>query len=496
MKKIYIVLFISIIFLSGCSVKENFNPNASISKADIKEDSEILNEYYELKSSDISSHEIGNFISQHIENLHSSKASILVADIIKSSTLEKPTLSSEIYSYPNFNEIYASNFNYVWNIENIKNIEDEGIRIFLSKIASSYYKVETHKNYLDVDLDYNRLSKLDNLSDELKRYIQININKREILLSSSAKGELDYKSLRDNIILLEEFFVDYPESEISFEAEALYKNLLTMFFIGSDGLDPFDYDKKNFKDSFFNVLVDTSINFSSTMIADLSNKFLNELDYKNEYKNIDYVSLISNFRKMGLQNANSIRSITSEKTDNSNIIYPSFENFKDKKVEEKINNTIVSALNSMKAELKWKSDPNTKYNISYFINYGSYKYISLQLTGSSYNRENKENFTVQKNLNFALDRGQEISLSDLLGIEFSQYKDELSQLIIKHSDIPFKTLSSCEGLTSEPDFMISNLSLVLYFKPGQYNFDEEYPVYVYLNQSIMDDLLDFRNIYK
>ncbi|MGB3368919.1 MAG: hypothetical protein WBA54_15585, partial [Acidaminobacteraceae bacterium] len=392
--------------------------------------------------------------------------------------------------------VYATEFNYIWDINKIDALEDLQLKAFLDEIARSYYKINTHKNYLDVDIDYNRLGEIDNISNELTTFIDINKRKRMILLNASIQGEIDYKSLRDNIIELEDFLNVYPGSELLLEAESLYKSLISMYFIGSDGLDPFDYENKKFKDSFFDITLDTSLNFPMTMLSDISIDFLNQIDNKNSFKNIDYVSLISNYRKMGLKNKNTILPIISEKNDTSSVVYPQFSLFENKDAQDIINNKVESEIQSIKDNLNWTYDDKTTYNISYFVNYGSYKYISMQLSGSSYNRDNKETLTFQKNLNFNINSGETIKLSDIFGITFNEYNEKLTALIKASDDIDSSKLSSFDILTKEPDFMISNLSLVVYFEKGEYDFNDKYPVYIYISQRELGDLLDFRELYK
>lgn len=490
------MLLISILIISGCS-KKTKDPLTGLDISDtIAKNTELTTEFYNTKNSGASTSELGDFVTTNIGELDEKHTSTLVTEIIKLGTLDKAFLSGKVYDFPNMTTVYATKFNYIWDIKKIDTLEDSDLKVFLDEIARSYYKISTHKNYIDVDIDYNRLSKFDNLSNELNAFIDINKTKRTLLLNASIQGEIDYKALRDNIINLESFLNVYTDSELLFEAESLYKSLISMYFIGSDGLNPFDYENKKFKNSFFDTILDTSINYPVTMLSDICTNFLNQIDNKNSFKSIDYVSLVSNYRKMGLKNRNTILPIVSEKSDNSNVIYPQFSSFEDKAIQDALNNKIQSEVESIKDNLNWKSDDNTKYNISYFVNYGSYKYISVQLSGSSYNRVSKENFTVQKNLNFNVNTGETIKLSELLDTTFNNYSEKLNELIKSSDDLDSSKLSSFDMLTKEPEFMISNLSIVLYFEKGEYGFDDKYPVYIYISQSELKDLLDFRELYK
>lgn len=496
MKKIYLLLLISILILVGCS-KNNQIPMVSLEKANpVSITSDLTKEFYDLLNSGATTSQLGDFLTNNIVAIDEVNTPIIVSEIIKLSTYEKAILSGKVYTFQNMATTYAGTFNYIWDVNKIDSLEDSDLKVFLQELARSYYKISTHKNYIDVDLDYNRLGKLDNLSDELISFIDINQTKRTLLLNASIQGEMDYNALRDNIMKLESFLIDYPDSDLTFEAESLYKSLISMFFIGSDGLDPFDYDNKKFKQTFFNTLLETSLNYPMTMFSEICTEFLNKIDNKNEYKSMDYVSLISNYRKMGLKNKNSILAVVSEKSEFSNIIYPQFSSFEDKSVQQTLNDKIKKEIEAIKSNLNWKEDANTKYNISYFVNYGSYKYISLQLTGSSYNRETKLNSTIQTNLNFDVKTGDVIELSDLLGQSFDDYKTTFTEMIKTSGDIDSAKLSSFKTLTEQPQFMISNLSLVLYFEKGQYNFDDKYPVYVYISQNKLKNILNFRELYK
>lgn len=495
MKKIYITFFISLMLLSACS-KSYKTPLIPLEASDdVVVTSELVTDFYSLKNKGASSSELGDYISNNIAFLDERDASTLITEIIKSATNDKIKLSGQLYSFPDFTSVYATNFNYVWDINKISTLEDSTLKTFLDELSKSYYKINTHKNYLDVDIDYDRLIKIDNLSDEIRSFISINRNKRSLLMDASIHGEIDYRSLRNNILDLENFIIEYPNTEILYEAETLYKNMISMYFIGSDGLDPFDYENKNFKQAFYDTLIDTSVNYPLTMLSSISIDLLNTLEYKNEYKNIDYVSLVSNFRKMGLKNKNSIVSVISEKSDLSNLVYPQFESFDKKDIQKKMNTKIQSEIDIIKSKLKWHSSDSSKYNISYFVNYGSYKYISIQLTGSSYDREKKENSTVQKNLTFDINTGETIELSELFNTSFDEYNSLISDLIKSSDSIKSSNSSSFDKLKKEPQFMISNQSLVLYFEKGEYDFDDKYPVYVYIKQKELEELLDFRNLY-
>ncbi|MGB3366635.1 MAG: hypothetical protein WBA54_04025, partial [Acidaminobacteraceae bacterium] len=89
MKKIYIILLISILILSGCSKKNNISSNGLDKLDSPSQDTKLIADFYKLKDSGGSTSQLGDFLTTNITKLDEINTSILVTEIIKLGTLDK-----------------------------------------------------------------------------------------------------------------------------------------------------------------------------------------------------------------------------------------------------------------------------------------------------------------------------------------------------------------------------------------------------------------------
>lgn len=490
--KIISVFLITVLILTGCGS----NKQSSSSNIANTDNSAALLTLENMITEGKNTDEIGEYISGISSSASESEMTFMVSRLINLHTYDKFSKTSSLYTYDNLLPIYKENFNYTWDIAVIDKLEDSEAKTYLKGLSSSFYKISTHPNYLDVDTNYDQLLSLENISDEIKKFLEINISKRDLILEGALKGEINYVELRNNIIRLEDYMTNYPNSLLNMESENLYRSMINMYFVGTDGLSPFDYSNNRFRTKFYDTLLDTSENYSDYIFTSLCNNFLELTNNKNQLENVDYVSVISNFKQLGLASSRKIEQVTAAKSTNLSIIYPKVLGFDDKNIEDKINTTITDAIIDIKDHLSWDTNENGKYSISYYVSYGSYKYLSIQLTGSYYDHDTNTNDNYQRNLNFDISTGENVKLSDLLDLPFDEYSEDMAKLIKQNSDSYTTDTTNLHSLDKEPEFLISNLSLVLYFDTGEYGFNDEYPVYVYIDHSKLKNFLDFRTLFK
>lgn len=490
--KIISVFLITVLILTGCGSIKQSNPK-DIANTD---NSAILSTLENMITEGKSTDEIGEYIKKSSSSASESETTYMISRLINLHTYDKYSKTSSLYTLDDLLPVYKENFNYTWDLTVIDRLEDSETKTYLKSLSSSFYKISTHPNYLDVDTNYDQLLLLDNISDEIKKFLEINISKRDLILEGALKGEINYVELRNNIISLEDYMANYPHSLLKMESENLYRSMINMYFVGTDGLSPFDYSSNKFRNKFFDILLNTKENYPDYMFTSLCNSFLELTNNKNQLENVDYVSGISNFKQLGLRSSRKIEQVTAAKSTDLSIIYPKVSGFNDKGIEDKINTTITDAIADIKDNLDWDTDENGKYSISYYVSYGSYKYLSIQLTGSYYDHDTNTNDNYQRNLNFDVSTGENVKLSDILGLPFDQYNDDMVKLIKQNSDSYTTDTTNLHILDKEPEFLISNLSLVLYFDTGEYGFNDEYPVYVYIDHSKLKNFLDFRTLFE
>lgn len=489
--KLISVFLIAVLILSGCTQGNQ----SSITDIATVETSKMLSEFEDMITSGSSTNELGDYLNANSNSASESEMTYMVSRLINVHTYDKYSKTSLLYTFEDLIPIYKEKFNYIWDLAIIDRLDESDTKDYFKTLSTSFYKISTHPNYLDVDTNYDQLLALSHLSNEIKDFIAINIVKRDLILEGALKGEINYVELRNNIVKLEDYMKKYPDSLLKMESENLYRSMINMYFVGTDGLSPFDYSNNKFRAKFFDTLVNTTETYPNYMFTDLCKNFLELTGNVNQLENIDYVSGISNFKQLGLSSSSTIEQVTAAKSTDLSIIYPKVSGFEDVDVEDKINLTITDAIADIKEKLAWDSDENGKYSISYYVSYGSYKYLSIQLTGSYYDHDTNTNDNYQRNLNFDLSSGKNVKLSDILGQSLEGYNKDLTSLIKENCDSYTTDTTKFNSLDHEPEFLISNLSLVLYFDTGEYDFNEEYPVYVYIDHSKLNGFVDFRTLF-
>ncbi|OGX68409.1 MAG: hypothetical protein A2189_03685 [Paenibacillus sp. RIFOXYA1_FULL_44_5] len=171
------------------------------------------------------------------------------------------------------------------------------------------------------------------------------------------------------------------------------------------------------------------------------------------------------------------------------IYYPSLYGFAHPHVQHHINQTIQSAVHSMRLEQNhYQTGTSIEMTGHYEIKTNERGILSLLLSNYAYSYPMAHGFTIARSLTFDVNTGKVYALHDLFKPD-SDYVKRLSEIVaaqIKERAIP--TLNEFSGISHDQEYYLADKSLVLYYQPYQlspgYVGFPMFPIPIYSVESI------------
>lgn len=175
---------------------------------------------------------------------------------------------------------------------------------------------------------------------------------------------------------------------------------------------------------------------------------------------------------------------------NLDVYYPIVSGIKDKEVQRKINNIILTAVNELINEQGYYTNPQTSITGTYEIKLNERNLLSVSIINYAYSG-GAHGLTIVKSLNIDTQTGQVYELEDLFKAG-SNYVEKLSDIIsvqIQQRDMTL--LGEFKGIKPDQDFYLTDKALVIYFQlyeitPYVAGFPA-FPISVYDIEDIIDE---------
>lgn len=446
--------------------------------------------------------EIGELSKLLKDGLASAKAedadSAVLLYVRYADSMASELASKMIYTTPEFSEkfntVFSQEFNASWDEAKINSIADQEVKAVFNQLNDAYFKVDSYGDYFGPVVNYQKIAELPGISDTVKGYYR-NVSSLYSLsrLASQLQG-LDYMATAQYSAAMEDIYNNAKDITLKEGAESMLRFSLNLYYTGSETSSPFDFEKNVLKEAFVSNTKEVIKKYPKYHVGLLGQEFLDLSDKNNGQLSTDFADIVINYKKFGFNSNLTVTSNKIIKEPNYFEIIPVFSGFKDASVTEKIASEIETTVGSIKEVVQWDKSENTNYHLSYLVDFANEKYLSLQLSGVSYNQENSTNLYDNECLLFDVQTGEKITLKDIFKDDYDVNMKRIKELVLKDivekQQLSYKTT---KDIVIEDNVLIDQNYMMVILKKGAYSDEQQYDIVSYVTYSDLLDTFDMNS---
>lgn len=383
-----------------------------------------------------------------------------------------------------FNTVFSQEFNQTWNEEKIDSISDPDVKAIFVSLSDALYKVDSYGQYFGPVVNYQKVSELPGISKELRKYYQSIASLYSLSRLANQIQGLDYASTAEYAAAIEDSYNQTSDLTLKESSATVLRFALNLYYTGTEGSSPFDFDNNTLKAGFVEATKEVIKKYPNYHIAKLGKQFLDTFEANDQRLSTDFADIVINYKRFGFD---SDLSITTNKTIKENDYYeiiPVVGGFKDKAISEKIASTIEATVGKIKENVAWEKTEKTNYHLSYLVDFANEKYLSLQLSGVSYNQENSKNLYDNQCLLFDVKTGEAITLKDIFKADYeaniAKIKELVKKDIVENQQLNYKT---SKDIVIEDNVLLDQNYMMVILKKGSYSDEQPYDIVSYINYS-------------
>lgn len=429
-KKILPLLLVAIL-ATGCS--NNISQNSTNHQSDentvsvVSESAE--NDKGEFASS-VNAEKINEFLAtepSYVDIIAYLNNNITEYDTANSQLLERYILAAESQSYELSRVVFEQDFLNTLNItlggtldaSKISNIEDPTLKSTFQDAVDGILTIVRYEEVPVFEVDYSKLSDFNNLFDiTTQKLIEFNAKLQNYDYVTS-DYDLDHDQLANDIVEVEKIISTNPSLFVKSRLQQLMSRQISRLLVGPEG-------------SYLSELADSK-DLSATYVGEIASK------YDGTYIAVICKGLIdspsSDFMSLVdiINSYNHFPGDTSKKLINADKEYKGYKyyGFKLEGFDDNITNAIDDIIDSQFDKYIEELDDLQLHQYTYFIND---HYLSIGISRTYSNSKSAYNED-QVYLNIDMKTGKIITLDDLFGKEFKDYKDQLASFITEEVDL-------------------------------------------------------------
>lgn len=397
-----------------------------------------------------------------------------------------------IYSTPEisdkFTKVFTEDFQSKWDETKIASIDDKEIKSLFTNLNDALMKIDAYGEYLGPVVNYQKISTLPNISESLKSfYTNVNGLYTTGRLANQLMG-LDYKATAEYAVKMEDVYNTTKDLTLKETASSMLTFALNLYYTGSEGSSPFDFEKKTLTSNFVTSTSEVIKKYGNYHVGKLGKAFLDLSEANNGQLTSDFADVVINYKKFGFDSKKSVKSNKVIKESDYFEITPVFSGFDSPGVEEKIASAVETAVGQLKENVQWEQTEKTNYHLSYIIGFANDRYFSMQMSAVSYNKENSTNLYDTTCLIFDSKSGAKITLKDIFKDDYDKNVKRIKELVLKdiieQQKLSFKTTKE---IVIEDSVLIDPNYLQVTLKKGSYSDEQQYNIVAYV---LFSDLMD------
>jgi hypothetical protein len=296
----------------------------------------------------------------------------------------------------------------------IDQVEDEHIREILSALIEAGYVVVDEGEYFDVDLDYGKLMEISrNIEGAGRDYVELSYYNNVFKDKLKNLTPVNLDEFTAMLIRSEMHFEKWPKSDFKSEMNALYKEQLMFYFLGDSYHQVFDYASNKLKEESLDRMKKHMQLYNTSYFSKLGVKYLIALE-DNEYAyHPEYIQLIDNYKRFGLD---SDLVLTEQKVldTKQSIFLPELKGHSNITIQESINAILRDEVARIKQEAGYSDESEGVFYFNTYIYLSTRNLLSLECIGSHNKSDWTQDQSVTKTFTFNLMTGEPMTLDRLM----------------------------------------------------------------------------------
>ena len=344
--------------------------------------------------------------------------------------------------------------------EKLEDIEDLKVRALLTEILEQGYRITDEHEFFGVEINYEGLmdaaSGLDNPASD---FVEINhyFDAFEQRLVQTQPVNLDeWVSM---IIRIEDHFKMWPESNYKSDLNRLYTNQLLFYFIGNELYEVFDFNTNKMNEDKFDLIKKHVQLYTESEFAEVGRKYLMSLEEKEHSYHPEYIQIVGNFKKFGLE---SHLKLVEKKnlTNNMSVFIPEIHGHPNVTIQESINQIIRDEVQTLMRQTGFDDMSDGSFYFNTYVYTSNPRIMSLECMGSHNLKDWTQDKVVSSTLTFDLKTGEPLTLERYLNQDIKELdgwllkivNEELNKYFGDYAKLP--TLKEAQFLVQEDALLI------------------------------------------
>ena len=387
-------------------------------------------------------------------------------------------------------EIYNTHFQRQWNPALIEDIEDPELRRYFEVLDRSFMRMVEYGEYVGPGFDFKRLSNLSTLSSDFQAYFAHSDQYYSFLMEAYQTGLIPYNAYADYLLKLEDTLQTTASPYIKIHLEPLLRWSYGMFFSGTMGSGPFNYETNTLDPNFEDLLESVVERQPDSGLAALSTQIMN-LPAGADESEYAYVDAVQNFRRFGYDSPKGIRTVYNYQHPVFYESRPELYGFEDEQVMETLSANLNVLLDQLKSQVQWGKNPGASYNSGYHLEFANDRWASFQLAASSYDPDTGTNLNYNEAAVFDLTTGARVTLNEFLGDDSGATADLIETLLLDQAR-EYMTLPEDLEVDLSQRFSLGEDYLLAMLPPKTLSEEQVYDLFVDLRYGLAFPEVDLR----
>lgn len=386
--------------------------------------------------------------------------------------------------------IYNTLFERQWDPALIQEIEDPELRRYFEVLDRSFMRMVEYGEYVGPGFDFERLSKLNTLSKDFQSYFALSEQYYSFLAESYQTGLIPYNAYSDYLLKLEDTLDATASPYTIAHLEPLLRWSYGMFFSGTMGSGPFNYETNTLDPDFEDLLKSVVERQPESGLAALATQVMN-LPAGTDESEYAYVDAVQNFRRFGHASPKGIRTVYHYQHPVFYESRPELYGFEDPQVMETLSANLNDLLDQLKTQVQWGKNPSASYNLGYHLEFANDRWASFQLAASSYDPDTGTNLNFNEAAVFDLTTGARVTLNEFLGDDSGTSADLIETLLLEQAR-EYMTLPEDLEVDLSQRFSLGEDYLLAMLPPKTLSEEQAYDLFVDLRYGLAFPGVDLR----
>lgn len=388
--------------------------------------------------------------------------------------------------------IYDTYFMNGWDSSKIADIENPVQRAYFETLDNSFMKIVSYEEYLGPGFDYKKLADLPELSEGFRNYFELSDAYYQFLEESSTTGQLPYTSFADYIIKVETIRMASDSKALNSQLDPLLRWSYGVFFLGTMGSGPLDYETQKFNPEFIERLNVIIKEYPSSALAELCTSVL-RLSEEPQMMIYYLNDQVQYFRRFGLDSTKGIRTLYDFKNETLFEAKPELYGFDNLETMTTLNGKLNKIMDDLKAEIEWGNSETASYNLSYYLEFANDHWASFQIAASSFETTTNQNVNLNRSVILDLNTGQLATLADILGNQAEEGTALIQSLIFEQASV-YQKIDFQKQIVFSDKLSLGEDYLLVMLDPGTVSDDQAYPLFIDVRYGKLFPALDFRTL--